>query len=130
MQISKVKVTKFLARVIILGVVLTFISTVYKFEYHIPPSLELCVMLIFKKPLKQTSYGLPFFWLSSVEGVYKYGCGPVVSHFSEYSLLWQGLLGDVLFYASCCSLLLYCRNRLKNMKFFSILTSKEPKQVH
>lgn len=97
MQISKTKAKKVVG-LIALGVALTCVSALRKSEFESPPRVEPCVMQIFRVPLRQVSYGLPMFWLVSVEGVYKYGCGPIVGHFLTYSLLWQGFLVDVLFY--------------------------------
>ena len=113
MQVSKEEVPEFLARVIVFGVILTLSSSLYRSEFYFPPSVEPCVMQIFRVTLKQTSYGFPGFWLASVEGVYKYGCGPIVGQFLEHSIRWQGFLSDILLYAFCCSLIIYLRNRFK-----------------
>jgi len=114
------KIAKSFAHLLIFGVVSTFASALYKSEFNFPPRIEPCIMIIFRIPLKQISYGLPISWLVTVEGVYKYGCGPVVSHFLTYSLQWQGFLGDVLFYAFCCSLILYCKSKFKRTETSSI----------
>jgi len=119
-QIAKGKIAKSIARLAFYGVMLTFASGIYRSEFIFPPRMEPCVMIVFRVPLKQMSYGFPVSWLVTVEGVYKYGCGPVVSHFLDYSLQWQGFLGAVLFYAFCCSLVLYCKRKFKRTETSSL----------
>ncbi|HKZ94551.1 MAG TPA: hypothetical protein VJ249_08245 [Candidatus Bathyarchaeia archaeon] len=110
---NKTTIRKFLIGPIILGFLLTFASALYRSEFVFPQRAEPCIYSIFKVPLKQTSYGLPTPWLTTIEGVYKYGCGPIVSHYTEYQLIWQGILTDTAVYALICASLLYLKDRIK-----------------
>lgn len=113
MQLIKATTASTLVRLVLFWVLLTFVSALYKAEFALPPSLQPCVMRIFQVPMKQTSYGFPFFWLVKVEGVYKVGCGQIVDEFITYSVLWLGLFSDIFLYAFCCSLILHLKNKLK-----------------
>lgn len=106
------------------GLVLTFISSVYKSEVDFHPSYMLpCVMQIFAIPLRQTNFGWPTPWLVHIEGVRRVGCGPIVGSFSTYSPLRQGLLFDVLFYAAICFLVLIPRDF--GMKLASLRSERD-----
>lgn len=113
MQLIKASTASTLVGLVLFGVLLTFVSALYKVEFTFPPSLQPCVMRIFQVPMKQTSYGFLFFWLVEVEGVYKVGCGPIVDEFITHSVLWPGLFSDIFLCAFCYSLILHLKNKLE-----------------
>jgi len=115
MLILKERVAKFFVQSIIGGVILTFVSLLFRSELVLaePPHILPCVMQVFQICERQIMYGFPMFWLKCLNGVNMIGCGPVVGHFSKFFFLWQGFLVDVSFYAFCLSLILYYEREFK-----------------
>ena len=103
---------KFIASSILLGLAVTLASAFRKSEFDLASDrVEPCVMIIFEFPLKRTDYGFPAYWVSSMEIVRKYGCGPIVGRYVTYSLLLQDLLIDVVLYTICSAALLHLKDR-------------------
>jgi hypothetical protein len=105
---------KLFALLVIFGVSFTVTSGLYKYEYDYSPDFLLpCILKIFHIPLKQISCGFPLFWLIYIEGIDMIGCGPIVGHFSTYSILRLGLIVDVFFYTLCSSIIVYFYHRFR-----------------
>ena len=97
----------------VLGIAGTFASTLYVSESTHRIGLLPCVMLVFHIPLKIISRGFPLFWLFYTEGVDQIGCGPIVGHFSTYSICAVGLLVDVAFYSLSALGTFYAYHKLR-----------------
>jgi hypothetical protein len=107
---------KFVFGSILLGLAVTLASALRISELDLSSDrVEPCVMIIFEFPQKQTSYGFPAYWFSSMEIVRKYGCGPIVSRYVTYSLLFPGFLIDAVLYTICCGALLHLRDRYRHV---------------
>jgi hypothetical protein len=99
---------------IIFGIFMTFVSALHRYEYNYPRDVLLpCILKVFHIPLKEISYGLPFFWLVCVEEIDQIGCGPTVGYFSTYFIQWLGLFADLVLYAFCSSVIICFHHKLR-----------------
>jgi hypothetical protein len=106
---------KFVIGSILLGLAVTLASALHRSEQDLSSTRVLpCIMAIFDVPLKQTSYGFPAHWFSSVEIAKMIGCGPILGRYTTYALLFPGFLIDTLLYTICCGALLHLKGRYKH----------------
>ena len=102
------KLGRLLSLIVALTLFLMLLSTSFQNEVLYSPNYLLpCIYKVFEIPQRQTSYGFPLFWLANVKGIRQIGCGPVVGEYSIYTVLLEGLIIDLVFYASCCSIAIF-----------------------
>ena len=112
---------KLVAISMLLGLVITLVSTLRKSELDLSFNLPMrpCIVspVIFPPfPVKQTDYGFPAFWLSSTETVHIRNNGSIADHHVTYSLLWSGVLTNIILYAICSGMLIHLTIRWRNIK--------------